>query len=39
MCAAMTFHGFPLKFVGYLAITALYDEVFQDVPYVIQSPP
>jgi hypothetical protein len=39
MCATMAFHGFPREFEGCLAITALCDATFQDVPFVIHSPP
>jgi hypothetical protein len=34
----MAFHGFPQEFLSFLAITALYNEAFQDVPVVIYSP-
>jgi hypothetical protein len=35
----MAFHGFPREFQGCLAITALCDKAFQDLPFVIHSPP
>jgi hypothetical protein len=38
ICATMAFHGFPQEFLGCLAITALCDEDFQDLPVEIHSP-
>jgi hypothetical protein len=35
----MAFHGLPEKFQGCLAIKALCDKAFQDLPFVIHSPP
>jgi hypothetical protein len=35
----MAFHGFPKKFEGCIAITALLSEAFQDLPFVIHGAP
>jgi hypothetical protein len=39
ICAIMAFHALPEEFQGCLAIMALCDQAFQDVPLVIHSPP
>jgi hypothetical protein len=39
MCATMAFHRFSDEFQGCLAIPALCDKAFQDLPFVIHSPP
>jgi hypothetical protein len=39
MYATIAFLGFPLKFECCLAITALCDDAFEDVSFVIHSPP